>query len=77
MEIKQMLSSKHVVLKNMKVLKELEISGVFKKIFAIEIEDLKRSDLLLLEDEFRIKRNTNKIFKMESSFCSGYMDMNG
>ena len=72
MEIKQMLSSKHVVLKNMKVLKELEISGVFKKIYAIEIEDLKRSDLLLLEDEFRVKRNTDRIFKIETSFCSGY-----
>ena len=72
MEIKQMLSSKNVVLKNMKVLKELEISGVFKKIFAIEIEDLKRSDLLLLEDEFRVKRNTDRIYKMETSLCSGY-----
>ena len=71
-EIKNILPSKNVVLKNMKVLKELEISGVFKKIFAIEIEDLKRSDLLLLEDEFRVKRNSDRIFKMETSFCSGY-----
>ena len=72
MEIKQMLSSKHVVLKNMKVLKELEISGVFKKIFAIEIEDLKRSDLLLLDYEFRVKRNRDRIYKMETSLCCGY-----
>ena len=53
-------------------MKELEISGVFKKIYAIEIEDLKCSDLLLLEDEFRLKRNTDRIYKMETSFCSGY-----
>ena len=71
-EIKNILASKNVVLKNTKVLKELEISGIFKKIFAIEIEDLKRSDLLLLEDEFRVKRNTDRIFKIETSFCSGY-----
>ena len=76
-EIEQILFSKNVVIKRMKVLKEFEISGIFKKIFLIEIEVLKRSDLLILQDEFRLKRNTNKIFKMESSFCSGYMDMNG
>ncbi len=66
-EIKQVLSSKNVVIKKMKVLNEFEISGTFKKIFAIEIENLKRPDLLILQDEFRIKRNTDRIFKMESS----------
>ena len=49
------------------VLNEFQISGTFKKIFSIEIENLKRPDLLLLQDEFRIKRNTGRIFKMESS----------
>ena len=51
----------------MKVLNEFKISGTFKKIFSIEIENLKRPDLLILQDEFRIKRNTGRIFKMESS----------
>ena len=66
-EIKQVLSSKNVVIKRMKVLNEFKISGTFKKIFSIEIENLKRPDLLILQDEFRIKRNTGRIFKMESS----------
>ena len=66
-EIKQVLSSKNVVIKRMKVLNEFKISGTFKKIFSIETENLKRPDLLILQDEFRIKRNTGRIFKMESS----------
>ena len=66
-EIKQVLSSKNVVIKRMKVLNEFKISGTFKKIFSIEIENLKRPHLLILQDEFRIKRNTGRIFKMESS----------
>ena len=66
-EIEQILSGKNVVIKRMKVLNEFKISGTFKKIFSIEIENLKRPDLLILQDEFRIKRNTGRIFKMESS----------